>query len=73
MDALPNSVPSPDGGLCPSCRVGPFLSFEFYANHWQKAHADGGTNVAAPAWLRLLMPRSGGLANLNAERPWKRP
>jgi hypothetical protein len=73
MDISLDSVPAPDGGLCPSCRVGPFLSFEFYASHWQREHVSRGASTTPPEWLRLLMPRRIGLAGLNAKRPWKRP
>ena len=30
--------PAPDGGLCPTCRTGPFLSTEHYARHWHQEH-----------------------------------
>ena len=30
--------PAPDGGLCPTCQTGPFLSTEHYARHWHQEH-----------------------------------
>ena len=54
-----NAAPIPVSGLCPRCRVGPFLAFEFYQRHWTRVHAPSNNPrvLAARAQLRLRRRR----------------
>ena len=65
-------IPEPDGGLCPECRVGPFLMLDFYARHWLREHAGEDIDDGPSGnWDGLLGRPYRGLLSLGGKRPWR--